>query len=365
LFSWKSILSSSAPCASVIFLLSILSFAAAADAKPAEKPAIESLTQGKTVNRELTVGETHSYLLKLAADRTVILKFEKQGVAAVATLFSPRGNRLDTYGSTAFSSGTEQIRFVSEEGGEYRLDVRTFFKPTPPGRYLLTLVGVDAASDREISLRASQGCQESDWLDRENNFLVDRFLESFSACLSAVAGRLDSDFPQAGVLAGAANAQVSYLKSSWHWGEFVSPAYQQSLVQSFKVLASAIWESDKKKALNILVNIVDDIGVKAAHCRKSTRGLGADITVKVKTRSGTREDPGWVVYYKLGIFEFAEGRKPNRFTELSSPTSGILPAGRYLMWAWKPGLPEDEPTRKELFRIGDGMKELTLDLLVP
>lgn len=349
------------PFTITIFLLAVQLLG---EARGAEQAGVETLVAGTTLERDLAVGEVHSFGLNLAADQTASLQLEKRGVAAVVVLFSPAGETLGTYGSTALSRGTERISFLSEDAGEYRLTVRTFFKPSPPGRYLLTLTGVAAATDQDKIARASQSCQQADWFDREDNFLVDEALEGIFVCLSAVAGRLEADFPQAAPLTASAETEVQYLKESWHWGEFVSPAYQENLVQSFTVLASAVREPDPETAFATLNAVVEDLRVKADHCRKSIRGLGADVTVKVQTKNKLREDPGWVVYYKLGIFEFAQQRKPNRFTELSSPSIGTLPAGRYLIWAWKPGLPESEPARKELFRIGEGAKELTLDLMV-
>jgi hypothetical protein len=372
-YSRHTILGRAVPLAIAIFFCSVQFLAAtngaAAPGHPAGREAgdpagAEPLAIGQTVDRELAVGEVHTFVVNLAADQAANLQLKTQGVAAIVELFSPGGGSLGTFGSMAISRGTDRIRFLSVGGGAYRMTVRTFLKPSPPGHYQLTLVGVDAASEQDKRSQASQSCQESDWLDRDGNFLVNDALESIFGCLSAVAIRLESEFPKVTELTAVAGTEVSYLKDSWHWGEFVSPAYQESLVQTFAVLALAAREPDGHQAYSILDAVVEDLKIKANHCRKSNRGLGGDITVKVKTLRNTRDDPGWVIYYTLGIFEYAKNHRPDRFMELSSPSIGTLPAGRYLLWARKPGLPENAPARKELFRIGDGAKELTLDLLV-
>lgn len=327
-----------------------------------EPPRI--LEQGQSVGNALTVGEAHTYEMALdsAAAATVVL--EREGVAVVATLYGPDGRRVETFGSPAIRRGTETFRFVAESAGRYRLTLRTFFQPSPPGRYLLTFAGVHTASLRERAGLTLKHCEEKPWLDREGNFLVDEALDSISQCITAVGEKLEAQFPEATALAGAANAEASYLAERWHWGEFVSTAYQEGLTQNFRMLAVAAGEPDPKRAFAILQSVAEDLSVKADHCRKSNRGLGGDVQVEVRTRAGSEEQPGWVVYYKLGIFEFARGRPPERFPAMSSPTSFHLPAAIYLMWAAKPGEPEPLG-REERIRVGGGLPKLTIDLFIP
>lgn len=328
-------------------------------------PEPQLLEKGKPVEKALAVSEAHVYLLALGANQSVTVRLEKRGVAVVTTLLAPNGEKLGTFGSNASREGTDQIVFSTESAGSYRIIVRTFFKPSPPGNYQIGLVDVHATSDKEKSGRASRHCEEKSWLDRDNNFLVNEALESISRCMTAVGQRLDASSPKAPELAGEANAEVRYLIGRWHWGEFVSPAYQENLVQDFRVLAAASAEPDAKKAISMMKEVAEDLKIKADHCRKSNRGLGEDVTVRVKTRNEAREEAGWAVYYKLGIFQFAKGHMADRFPELSSPTRHRLPAGRYLMWVGKPGHPEPSQERQERVSIGDGAREMALDLMIP
>lgn len=325
------------------------------DARTADK-AKESglLEKGKPVEKALAAGEVHAYALKLGADQSVTVLLEKHGAAAVATLFAPDGEKVGTFGSTASNQGTEQITFVTESAGSYRITVRTFFKPSPPGRYLIKLAEVHAASNQEKSGRARQHCEEKNWLDRENNFLVKEALGSIFQCVSAVGHKLVTQFPQAAGLAAEANAEVSYLIGRWHWGEFVSPAYQENLIGDFRMLASAAEEPDAKRAFAIMKGVVEDLKIKADHCRKSNRGLGKDVDVHVKTyvkiTGGHKEERGLIVYYKLGIHEFKRDSTPLQFKTLSSPASMELPASWYWIWAGNPG--EPEPPREKLKKSG-------------
>ncbi|WP_144400093.1 hypothetical protein [Geobacter pickeringii] len=325
----------------------------------------EPLTPGRRIERPLTVGESHVYALELGSAQAVTVEFDRRGVAAVVTISAPDGQKIGAFGSTTSGEGKETIFFVTEQGGTHRLTVKTFFQPSPAGRYLIRLADVHAASVQELGRVAAQYCEEKRWLDRGNNFLVDEALRSLSRCMVAVAHRLEGGQPKAATVAGEANAEIDYLIGRWRWGEFVSVAYQQSLVADFRMLASAAKEPDAARSFAIVEEVAEDLRIKAEHCRKSSRGLGEDVAVTVKTWRGNSEEPNLLVYYQLGIFEFTPSRAPESFPQKSSPTRHTLPAGRYLMWAGRPGQAEPPKGSVRRVRIGEGMRQVPLDLFVP
>ncbi len=326
----------------------------------------EPLAKGKPVEKTLAVGEAHAYVLKLGAGQSVTVLLEKRGVAAVATLLAPDGEKMGIFGSTASKEGTERIVFVTGSAGIYRIIVRTFFKPSPPGSYLIKFADEHAASDREKSGRTRQSCEEKKWLDRENNFIVNEALGSISQCMTAVAQKLEAKHPKAAELAAAANADVDYLIGRWHWGEFVSADYQESLVGDFRMLASAAEEPDGKRALAMMNGVVKDLKIKADHCRKSNRGLGEGVQVYVRTIQGDKEVNGLIVYYKLGIYAYKRDKMPPRgFDALSSPAHKELPASWYLIWAGKPGQPEPPLEKLQWVDVGEGKRRVDKDLLLP
>jgi hypothetical protein len=326
--------------------------------------APEPLERGKPVGKGLTVGEVHTYTLKLAADQTVTILLEKEGVAAVAALFSPDGKKTGTYG-TVSARGTEKISFIAEAAGTYRLTIRTLFKPTSPGRYILTFTDLHPASDREKSERASRSCREKSWLDPQNNFLVNEALGSLSQCLEAVGKRLAGSRPQAAGLAAEAEAELTYLRGRWRWGEAVSSAYRESLLQDFRAASAAAADPDAGRAAEALGLVVEDIRIKAEHCRSSNQGLGPRIVVTVETKRGTQEERGWFVFYKCGLHQDMKGFA-RRFPEESSPTSMEMAPSRYFFWiAAKDDAPEPPQTRQKEIVIGKGMEKHHLDLSVP
>ena len=323
------------------------------------------LEKGKVIERELAVGEVHSYEMALTAGQYVSVVFEKQGVALVATLFGPDGQKIAVFGSSVSRQGPESVTFVADQSGRYRIEVRTFFKPALPGRYTAKLAELRTATDRDKIGLVGQSCEEKSWLDRENKFQVNEVLKSILECMSAVAHELGPKYPEATSLAAETGSQVDFLVSRWHWGEFVSAAYQESLTFDFRMLAAAAREADGKRAVAILHEVADDVRTKANHCRKSTRGLGGDVTVQVETRKQDKEDPGWQVFYKCRIYQFTEKYTPQHFPKPSSPTQHELPAGNYLIWAEKPGMPKPLRSKEDVITVGEGKQQIEWVLVVP
>ncbi|WP_298273582.1 hypothetical protein [Geobacter sp.] len=347
----------------IVFLLALAPLAAVAGEEGRPAPAAqepEALEKGKPVEKGIGVGEVHVYALTSGAGQSVTLQLEKRGVAAVATVVAPDGEKLGSFGSAASREGTERIAFVAERGGMYRITVRTFFKPSPPARYRLLLTDVHTATEREKGVLAVRQCEEKSWFDRDNNFLVNEALSSISRCMTAVGQRLEGSHPKASELAAEANAEVDYLIGRWHWGEFVSPAYQDNLVQDFRALAAAAGEADAKMAFSMMKGVAEDLKIKAEHCRKSNRGLGKDVDVYVKTYMGDREASGLIVYYKLGIHQYSRNRlRSVEFDELSSPAHTRLPASYYFIWTGRPGDPEPAPDRLKRIDVGAGEERKT------
>jgi hypothetical protein len=361
----------------LIFSLALLSFRSAEGVAQTDQPASPEtkpteravdrrvLQKGESHERSLTVGEAHSYEMKLSADQYVSMVLERYGVAAVATLFGPDDQKIGIFGSSSSRQGQEPITFVAGTSGIYRIEVRTYFKPTPPGRYKVKLADLRTSTAQDRMRLAVQTCEEKRWVDGENNFLVDLMLNSISECMSAVGLKLGSRYPQAAGIATDTSAEIAFLTSRWHWGESVSAAYQEGLILDFNMLSSAAKERDEKRAYAIMREVADDIRIKADHCRNSTRGLGADVTISIETRKGNSQDPGWQVYYKLRIYEFSKGHTPERFPLPSSPTSYVLPPGKYLIWAEKPMKAQSLRSKEELIRVGEGKQQLEWVLFVP
>jgi hypothetical protein len=368
----KGIFTRAVPLLLIVQTTGILALGWAETAQPAPSGTVSTeanrdvraLERGTPIERTLVPGELHSYRLDLRAGEVVSILFEREGVALVGTVSDPAGGKMNRFGSNAARAGPESVDVTATVPGTYRIDVRTYLPADPPGRYKVTLAKKAAVSPGGHGGPAASTCVKRPWRDHLNNFDVDSALTSISGCMETVARRLGPDFPTAADLATDARAEADFLIGRWRWGEVVSPAYEESLILDFKMLAIAAKEPNRKKAHAILREVVDDLKIKAEHCQNSTHGLGQDVTVLVRTKKGNREDPGWIIYYMPRIYEFADRHDPERFPKESSPTEHALPAGKYLMWGGRNDQPPPQ-VHKHTVKVGEGKTSREWDLSVP
>lgn len=143
-----------------------------------------------------------------------------------------------------------------------------------------------------------------------------------------------------------------------------SPAdYRATLEQEVRALAQAIKASEPEQLQAVLEALADDLEVKLEHCDRSGGKLGGSVAVTVRTVRGEQESRNWQVFYLPKVFEAVGGVAADRFPQLSSPTVETLVPGRYVMWVRdSTGALTSE---KSLVKVGEGKKDLLLDLVVP
>ena len=110
-------------------------------------------------------------------------------------------------------------------------------------------------------------------------------------------------------------------------------------------------------------SVADDLEVKLEHCNRSGGKLGGSVTVRVRTVQGSNEIRSWQVFYMPRVFEAAASATPDLFPQLSSPTEDTLVPGRYVMWVRDSA--SARVGERTLVKVGEGKKELVLDLPVP
>ena len=108
---------------------------------------------------------------------------------------------------------------------------------------------------------------------------------------------------------------------------------------------------------------IHDLEVKLEHCTRSGGKLGGSVVVNVRTVQGGQEIRNWQVFYLPKLFDAIGGTTPDRFPKLSSPTSETLVPGRYVMWVRDTN--SDRSGDRTTVKVGEGKKELLLDLSVP
>src|SRR5437868_5734899 len=106
----------------LLVLISLCLTSALAQDKP------QPLELGKPVERELTGGQTHAYILSLTANQIARVTAEQKGVDLVLSVFAPDGAKLFDVDSPNGVAGEEPATIAARQGGTYRLEVRSLDK---------------------------------------------------------------------------------------------------------------------------------------------------------------------------------------------------------------------------------------------
>jgi ankyrin repeat protein len=161
-----------------------------------------------------------------------------------------------------------------------------------------------------------------------------------------------------------ANAALSQLQAlSAKWPADSPDDYRDNLAGYISALESALKAGNAETLAATVDAVAEDLEVKLEHCTKSGGRLGGSVVVRVRTVQGGAESRSWQVFYMPRVFEAASNAAPDLFPQLSSPTEETLVPGRYVMWVRDPATAR--LGERTLVKVGEGRKELLLDLPVP
>jgi hypothetical protein len=139
--------------------------------------------------------------------------------------------------------------------------------------------------------------------------------------------------------------------------------YRDNLAASVEALNAALRIGDAEHLSLAMEAVAEDLETKLEHCINSGGRLGGSVIVRVRTLQGGTESRNWRVFYMPKIFEAAANATPDLFLQLSSPTEEALVPGRYVMWVRDPATAR--LGERTVVKVGEGRKELLLDLPVP
>ncbi|MBI4853195.1 MAG: tetratricopeptide repeat protein, partial [Acidobacteria bacterium] len=119
---------------------------------PVSKVATDpnQLQLNKPVERELVGGEIHSYTIKLEANQYLNAVVEQKGIDIVAALYNPTNEKVYEVDSPNGTAGPEPIYFISQVGGNYRLEVRSLDKQAKAGNYEVKINELRASIAEDI-----------------------------------------------------------------------------------------------------------------------------------------------------------------------------------------------------------------------
>jgi enterochelin esterase-like enzyme len=84
--------------------------------------AQDPLTVGRPVDRAITAGAMHAYIITLDAGDYVSTTLDQRGIMVLAAVFAPDGGRLRNFSGPR--EGKRTLAFIAEAPGSYRLELR-------------------------------------------------------------------------------------------------------------------------------------------------------------------------------------------------------------------------------------------------
>lgn len=102
---------------------------------PVRQDSEIELQLGLPVVRELQGGQAHAFKIMLSTDQYVHVVLQQHGIDVVVALFGPDHNKLAEVDSPNGELGPEELSWVAETTGAYRLEVRSTDKNAPSARY--------------------------------------------------------------------------------------------------------------------------------------------------------------------------------------------------------------------------------------
>jgi hypothetical protein len=243
------------------------------------------------------------------------------------------------------------------------------------------------ARGADASIRDSQGRTVFDWAEPSSNtakfvvaFLVERGaskeaprpaapppspqVRASLTTLASVMGRVPPASAQVQTAQRRANAALSRLQAlSVKWPAESPHDYRDNLSGYIAALEAALKGGNAETLAATVDAVAEDLEVKLEHCTLSGGRLGGSVLVRVRTLQDGAESRSWQVFYMPRVFEAASNATPDLFPQLSSPTEETLVPGRYVMWARDPATAR--LGERTVVKVGEGKKELLLDLPVP
>src|SRR4030095_12492383 len=138
----------------VLFLLAVpptaytQSNASSSSPTAAQSVSVPNLELARSIEREITGGEVHTYNLPLTVDQFVHFDVDQRGIDLAVWTFDPTGKKISEV--DAFRVGEkEAIALLAEMSGTYRIEMHTTFPKVPTGRYEIKITELRVATERD------------------------------------------------------------------------------------------------------------------------------------------------------------------------------------------------------------------------
>jgi len=84
---------------------------------------VRTLTPEETIERELKIGESHSYKVTLKTGQFLHLTIEQRGIDVIVRLFGPDGTKLAEMNNRHIAYGVEPLSAEAKVDGDYRIEI--------------------------------------------------------------------------------------------------------------------------------------------------------------------------------------------------------------------------------------------------
>ena len=139
-----------------VFTVIVLSLLAFGNIVLAQTSHLAPLEAGKTVYRDLSGGQKHSFQVNLNAGDDAKLLVEQRGLDVVVRLIGDGGKPAIEFDADPRNNGEEPVEFASKTGGKFVLTVEPRQRSAAAGRYEIHLVETHPASEKELALDESR-----------------------------------------------------------------------------------------------------------------------------------------------------------------------------------------------------------------
>jgi len=100
------------------------------------------LSKGESVSSEIAPGEKHQYKVKLEKDQFAFFKLMQKGVDMKITTYDLKGDKIEEFDSPNGKNGPELFTIISNDKGDYIIEVYPFDEKEPKGLYEITVMEI-------------------------------------------------------------------------------------------------------------------------------------------------------------------------------------------------------------------------------
>src|SRR5262245_22081739 len=111
------------------------------------EPQANPIEPGKSIERELAGGESHSYLIKLSSGQFLQAVIGQRQLDLTATLFGPDDRQVGAFDSRWY--GPEPVYFIAEASVSYRLAIQPLHRSAARGSYQLSVEELRAPTPQD------------------------------------------------------------------------------------------------------------------------------------------------------------------------------------------------------------------------